>query len=129
MTKRSLGARGKKKAAQRVKKIHVQRGDKVYILSGNDKGKEGKVLQVLTATYRAVVEGCNQKTKHIKPTGQAQGKIEKREAPIHISNLKVIDPNTGKPTKIGRKFSEEKKRLQRYSKTTGNFIPDVYAKA
>ncbi len=101
-------------------KLHVKKGDTVKVLAGDDKGKTGKVLRVLTSTNRAVVEGLNFVTKHIKPSAQnTSGRIEKIEAPIHLSNLKVVVD--GKPTRIGRKINENGK-LQRFAKTTGEFI-------
>ena len=101
-------------------KLHIKKGDTVMILAGVDKGKSGKVLTVFPEKNRAVVEGHNLVTKHLKPTAQnTSGKIEKIEAPIHISNLMVMVG--GKPTRIGRKLNEEGK-LQRFSKKTGEFI-------
>lgn len=103
-------------------KIHIRKGDTVKVLSGDSKGKTGKVLQVLPDKYRAVVEGLNIVTKHVKPSAKKpEGGIEKKEAPIHISNLMLVDPATGKPTRIGRKLND-KNKLQRYSKKTGDFI-------
>jgi large subunit ribosomal protein L24 len=106
------------------KKLHVRRGDTVQILSGNSRGKKGKILEVYPAKQKAIVEGVNMVTKHLKPSAaHPNGGIEKQEAPIHISNLMVVDPSTGDPTRIGRKLNKEGK-LQRYSKKTGEFIKD-----
>ncbi len=103
-------------------KRHVRTGDTVKVISGNSKGKTGKVISVLTDKDRALVEGVNLVTKHLKPNAQnPQGSIEKREAGIHISNLQVVDPKTGEPTRIGRKLND-KGKLQRYSKKSGEFI-------
>ena len=89
-------------------KIHIKKGDTVYILSGNDKGKSAKVLTVFPGKYKAIVEGLNLVTKHIKPTAEnPKGGIEKQEAPVHISNLMLVDPSDGKPTKIYRKRNKE----------------------
>mgnify|MGYP001823953598 CR=1 FL=1 len=103
-------------------KVHIRRGDTVKIISGNSKGKSGKVLEIYSDKYRALVEGANMVTKHLKPSAaNPNGGIEKREAPIHLSNLMVVDPSTGETTKIGRKLNDDGK-LQRYSKKTGEFI-------
>ena len=103
-------------------KIQVRRGDTVKVISGNSRGKTGKVLEIYLEKYRALVEGANMVTKHLKPSAaNPNGGIEKRESPIHLSNLMVVDPSTGETTKIGRKLNEEGK-LQRYSKKTGEFI-------
>lgn len=92
------------------------------VISGDDKGKKGKILSVDQTKRRAIVEGLNMVTKHIKPTANSpQGGIEKKEAPIHISNLKLVDPKTGEATRIGRKKNEDGK-LVRYSKKTGEVI-------
>ncbi|MBL7857953.1 MAG: 50S ribosomal protein L24 [Cyclobacteriaceae bacterium] len=103
-------------------KLHIRKGDMVRVIAGEDKGKEGKVLEVLIDKNRAFVEGRNIVTKHEKPSaGKPEGGIKKTEAPIHISNLMLIDPASGKTTRVGRKLNE-KNKLQRYSKKTGEFI-------
>ena len=90
------------------RKFHIKKGDLVYVNAGVDKGKQGKVLEVLPEEERAIVEGINMVSKHTKPNAKnPQGGIIKKEAPIHISNLNVVDPSTGKPTKIGRKKDEK----------------------
>lgn len=103
-------------------KLGIRKGDTVKVISGNDKGKQGKVLEVHPARNRAVVEGVNMVTRHEKPSaGKPEGGIKKTEASIHISNLMLVDPASGQPTRIGRKLNE-KGKLQRYSKKTGEFI-------
>ncbi len=103
-------------------KLHIRKGDTVKVLSGNYKSKQGTVLAVFTAAYRATVEGVNMVSRHRKPSAKnPQGGIEKKEAPIHISNLMLVDPTTGEATRIGRKHNEAGK-LKRYAKKTGNFI-------
>ncbi|GAA4845991.1 50S ribosomal protein L24 [Algivirga pacifica] len=103
-------------------KFHIKKGDKVTVTSGNHKGQEGVVLKMDREKQRATVEGVNLVTKHIKPTAEKpEGGVEKKEAPIHISNLALIDPKTGEQTKVGRKQDAEGK-LKRYSKKTGEFI-------
>jgi len=103
-------------------KIHIRKGDTVKVLSGDDRNKTGKVLEILTAKNRALVEGINIITKHQKPSaGKPEGGIKKIEGGVHISNLMVIDPASGKATRIGRKLNE-KGKLQRYSRKSGEFI-------
>jgi large subunit ribosomal protein L24 len=107
---------------KKVKKLHIKNGDTVKVISGNARGKTGKILVVERAKYRAIVEGLNMVTKHVKPSASnPQGGIEKTEASIHLSNLMLVDPATGEATRIGRK-RDEKGKLQRYSKKTGEII-------
>jgi large subunit ribosomal protein L24 len=103
-------------------KLNIKKGDTVKVIAGNDKGKSGKVLEVLLDKNRAVVEGIRIVTKHQKPSaGKPEGGIKKTEAPVHISNLMLVDPANGKPTRVGRKL-DEKGKLQRYAKKTGELI-------
>ncbi len=103
-------------------KLHIKKGDTVKVIAGDDKGKTGKVLEILTAKSRVIVEGINIVTKHAKPSaGKPEGGIKKTEASINISNLMLVDPASGNPTRVGRKLNE-KGKLQRYSKKTGEFI-------
>lgn len=104
------------------KKFHVRRGDTVKIISGNEKGKTGKILSMDTQKGRAIVEGMNLITKHLKPSASnPNGEIVKREASIHLSNLMLVNPANGEATRVGRKLNAEG-ALQRYSKKTGEFI-------
>ena len=103
-------------------KLHIKKGDMVYVNAGNDKGKTGKVLAVDTENNRAIVEGVNMVSKHTKPNSKnPQGGIVKKEAGIHISNLQVVDPVTGGATKIGRRQGANGK-LVRYAKKSGEEI-------
>ncbi|MDO5446866.1 MAG: 50S ribosomal protein L24 [Prevotellaceae bacterium] len=105
-----------------MSKLHIKKNDTVYVLSGNDKNKTGKVLKVLVKEQRALVEGVNIVSKSTKPSAKhPQGGIIKQEAPIHISNLSLIDPKSGKPTRIGRRKDAEGKTV-RYSKKSGEEI-------
>jgi len=105
-----------------MSKLHIKKDDMVYVLSGEEKGKQGRVLKVFVKEQRAIVEGLNMVSKSTKPTAKnPQGGIIKQEAPIHISNLNVVDPKTGKPTRIGRKRGENGK-LVRYAKKSGEEI-------
>ncbi len=104
------------------KKLHIKKGDTVVVIAGNYNGREGKVLEVIRATDKAIVEGVNMVKKHTKPNAtHPQGGIVEKEAPIHISNLMNKDPKTGKPTRIGRKLND-KGKLVRYSKKSGEEI-------
>ena len=92
-----------------MSKLHIKKGDTVYVNAGEDKGKTGKVLRVLVDKQRAIVEGLNMVSKHTKPSAKnPQGGIVQVEASIHISNLNPIDPKTGKPTRVGRKLVDGK---------------------
>lgn len=103
-------------------KLHIKKGDTVYVLSGNDKGKTAKVLTVFPKDYKAIVEGLNLSTKHIKPSADnPKGGIEKQEAAIHLSNLMLVDPADGKPTKVYRKRNKDGK-IERLSKKTNKVI-------
>jgi len=108
--------------ANKRKKLHIKKDDSVMVISGNEKGKKGRVLMVYPEKSRAIVEGLNLVTKHTKPSaGNPEGGREKKEAAIHVSNLMLVDPGTGDPTRTGRKLNKDNK-LQRYSKKTGDFI-------
>ena len=104
------------------KKLHIKKGDMVFVNSGDEKGKTGKVLSVDVEKNRAIVEGLNMVSKHTKPNAKhPQGGIIKQEAGIHISNLQVIDPVKGGATKVGRRVGENGK-LVRYAKKSGEEI-------
>ena len=105
-----------------MSKLHIKKGDTVYVNAGDDKGRTGKVLKVLVDKRRAIVEGLNMVSKSQKPSAKnPQGGFVQQEAPIHISNLNVVDPKTGKPTRIGRKLNADGK-LVRYAKKSGEEI-------
>jgi large subunit ribosomal protein L24 len=104
------------------KKLHIKKGDTVFVNSGESKGQQGRVLEVIRKSDRAIVEGINMVSKSTKPNAKSpQGGILKKEASVHISNLMVVDPSTGKGTRIGRKANGEG-RLVRYSKKSGEEI-------
>ena len=101
-------------------KLKIKKGDTVKVIAGTDKGKEGKVIEIITKTNRALVEGVNMVSKHTKPNAaHPQGGIVKQEAAIHISNLMFVDAK-GNATRVGRK--EVKGKLERYSKKSGEVI-------
>jgi large subunit ribosomal protein L24 len=103
-------------------KLHIKKGDMVYVNAGDSKGQQGKVLKVDVSKQRAIVEGVNICKKATKPNAKnPQGGIVEQEAPIHISNLQVVDAKTGKPTKVGRKVTAEGK-IVRYAKKSGEEI-------
>lgn len=103
-------------------KFHIKKGDTVYVNTGKDKGKTSRVLEMHPAKLTALVEGINMVSKSTKPNAKyPQGGIVKIEAPIHISNLNVVDPKSGKPTRVGRRLNEAGK-LVRYSKKSGEEI-------
>ena len=107
------------------KKLHIKKGDTVQVIAGNDKGKKGKVLEVIRDKNRAIVEEVKMVTKHTKPSAtKPEGGIENTEAAVNLSNLMLVDPATGEATRTGRKINENGK-LQRYSKKTGEFIKDA----
>ncbi len=103
-------------------KLHIKKGDTVYVNAGDDKGQTGRVLKVMPEKQKAIVEGLNMVSKHTKPNSKnPQGGIVKQEAAIHISNLQVIDQKTGKATRVGRQLNGEGK-LVRVSKKSGEEI-------
>lgn len=105
-----------------MSKLHIKKGDTVFVNSGEDKGKIGRVLEVLVAEQRAIVEGVNMMKKHAKPSAKnPEGGIVSKEAPIHISDLNVVDPKSGKPTRIGRR-EDKNGKLFRFSKKSGEEI-------
>ena len=105
-----------------MSKLHIKKGDTVYVNAGDNKGQTGKVLKVFVKEQRALVEGVNMVSKSQKPSAKnPQGGIVMMEAPIQISNLNVVDPKTGKPTRIGRKLNADGK-LVRYAKKSGEEI-------
>ena len=104
-----------------MSKLHIKKGDTVIVLAGSAKGTSGKVLKVLVSESRAIVEGLNMVSKSTKPSAKnPQGGIIKQEAPIHISNLSLIDPKSGKPTRIAIK--REGKTVTRIAKKSGEEI-------
>ena len=104
------------------KKFHVKRGDTVYVNAGEYKGQQGRVLEIIRKDNKAIVEGINMASKHTKPNAQyPQGGIIKKEAPVHISNLMLLDGSSGESTRIGRRLNDDGK-LVRYSKKSGEEI-------
>ena len=105
-----------------MSKLHIKKGDEVIVLAGEDKGQKGKVLKVLVEKKRALVEGINLVSKSTKPSAKyPQGGIIKQEAPIHISNLSLIDPKSGKATRIAIKKTDDGNKI-RVAKKSGEVI-------
>ncbi len=103
-------------------KLHIKKGDNVIVIAGDHKGEQGKVLMVDVEKQRALVESVNLVSKHTKPNAEnPKGGILKQEAPVHVSNLKIVD-KSGKPSRIGRKQDEKTAKSVRYSKKTGEVI-------
>ena len=101
--------------------MRIKKGDIVKVICGDDKGKQGRVLTILIEKERAIVEGVNFISRHTKPSQQdPKGGILKKEAPVHISNLMMVDPKTSDPVRIGRKKVDNK--IVRYSKKSGEVI-------
>jgi len=107
------------------KKLHIRKGDTVYVNAGDDKGKQGRVLGIVVdkkgERVRAIVEGVNLVTKHTRPSSKnQQGGLVKKEAPVQVSNLNPLDPKSKKPTRVGRRLVDDK--LVRYAKKSGEVI-------
>jgi large subunit ribosomal protein L24 len=104
------------------RKLNIKKGDTVMVIAGDSKGQQGRVLVVDIEKGKILVEGVNMVSKHARPTNKTpKGGIIQKEAPIHISNLKVID-GSGKPTRVGRKLDEKTNKMVRYSKKSGEVI-------
>ena len=99
----------------------IRKGDKVIVLSGRSKGKTGEVLKVMPKEMRAIVQGVNTVKRHTKPTARATGGIVEREAPIHVSNLAHVDPQDGRPTRVGFRVLEDGRKV-RWAKRSGEVI-------
>ena len=105
-----------------MSKLHIKKGDTVIVNAGDDRGKQGRVVRVLVSKNKAVVEGVNVVSKSTKPSAKhPQGGIVKMEAPIHVSNLSLIDPKSGKATRIGRRANANGLKV-RYSKNSADEI-------
>ena len=100
--------------------MNFKTGDKVIVISGKDKGKEGKIINVLRKENRVVVEGINIVKKHVKGNGQTAGSINEVEAPINASNVMIIDPKTKTPTRIGHKINKDGKKIRVTKKSNSN---------
>jgi large subunit ribosomal protein L24 len=99
----------------------IRKGDKVVVLTGRDKGRQGEVLRVMPAEARALVRGVNVVKRHQRQTPKQEGGIIDKEAPIHLSNLALVDPRTGKPTRVGFKMLEDGRKV-RVARRSGEVI-------
>jgi large subunit ribosomal protein L24 len=105
--------RTKKRLESHNNKLHVKKDDTVFVITGKDKGKKGRVIAAYPRENRVLVEGINMVKKHAKPSQQnPQGGILNQEAPIHVSNVMLIDPKSGKPTRVGYKVLENGKKVR-----------------
>lgn len=103
-------------------KLRIKKGDKVVVTAGKDKSKQGTVLVVYPSDQRVIVEGVNVVKRHTKPSPKyPEGGIVEKEAPIHVSNVSLVDPKTGQPTRVGVKFLEDGTKV-RYAKKSGEVI-------
>lgn len=110
----------KKQVKKNTPKLKIKKGDQVLVIAGADKGKKGEVLEVITAKNKAIVENVRMVKKHMKPSNSEPGGIVDLNSPIDISNLMLVDPKSGNPTRVGRKTQDGK--VVRYSKKSGEII-------
>ncbi|MEQ1789865.1 MAG: 50S ribosomal protein L24 [Rickettsiales bacterium] len=101
-------------------KFKVKKGDEVIVIAGKEKGKKGKITKLITADSRVVVAGLNMVKRHTKASKTSAGGIIEKEAPLHVSNVSLIDEKSGKPTRVGYKFEEDRK--VRFAKRSGDAI-------
>ncbi len=103
--------------------LKFKKGDRVIVLAGRDKGKQGEILTMMPKENRAIVRGVNIVRRHQRQSANQEGGIISKEAPINLSNLAHEDPNDGKPTRVGFKFIENGRKV-RFAKRSGELIPD-----
>jgi len=103
--------------------LKFKKGDRVIVLTGRDKGKQGEIVKMMPKENRALVRGVNMVRRHQRQTAQTQGGIVSKEAPINLSNLAHEDPKDGKATRVGFKFLEDGKKV-RVAKRSGEMIPE-----
>jgi large subunit ribosomal protein L24 len=101
--------------------LKIKRGDTVMVITGKEKGKRGEVERVLPRVNRVVVRGLNVRTRHARPTQNNQQGLYTFEAPIHVSNVKLVDPNSGEPTRVGYRFTDSGEKI-RVAKRSGEDI-------
>ena len=104
-----------------MRKWKIRRDDEVVVIAGRSKGKKGKVLEVLRDKERVLVQGVNMVRRHTKPSAQSAGGIIEKEAPVHVSNVALADPKTGKPTRVGFKVEKEGLKV-RYAKASSQAL-------
>ena len=104
-----------------ARKFKVKKGDKVVVLTGREKGRTGEVLRVLTKEGRVLVQGVNMVKRHRRPTAVNPGGIGEFEAPVHVSNIAVVDPKTNEATRVGFRFLDDGRKV-RYAKRSGEVL-------
>jgi large subunit ribosomal protein L24 len=104
-----------------AEKLKIKKGDKVVVITGRDKGKQGEVLRVLPKDRRVIVQGVNVVKRHTRPSATSAGGIVEKEATIDVSNVAHIDPKDGKPTRVGYKVLEDGRKV-RFAKRSGEVI-------
>ncbi len=104
-----------------ARKLRIKKGDEVIVITGKEKGKKGNVLRVLPKESRAIVQGVNMVKRHTRPSATTPGGIIEKEAPIHISNLALVDPKSGEATRVGYRVLEDGRKV-RYAKRSGEII-------
>lgn len=104
-----------------AKKLKIKKGDRVQVIAGKDRGREGEVLKVLPAEDRVIVSEVRMVRRHNKPSARSAGGIESKEAPIHISNVALLDPSDSKPAKVGMKFMDDGRKV-RFARRSGEII-------
>jgi large subunit ribosomal protein L24 len=123
MPRRMIGVGGHRKQKPDLRKLQVRKGDRVRVIRGEHAGKEGTILRVIPRENRVVIEGLNLRKRHMRPTQKnPEGGIVSFEAPIHASNVMLIDPSTGEPTRT-RKRIDADGRKERIAVKSGNAIP------
>ncbi len=98
-----------------------KKGDKVVVITGRDKGREGEILKMIRSDSRAIVQGINMAKRHSRPSASSEGGILNKELPIHLSNLAHVDPKSGKPTRVGFRVLENGSKV-RFAKASGEVI-------
>ena len=106
-----------------AQKVRIKKGDQVIVTTGRDKGKKGEVLRVMPRENRAIVSGVNVAKRHTKPTQMDPGGIKDKETKIHVSNLAIVDPKSGEPTRVGIKTLKDGRRV-RFAKKSGEVIDE-----
>jgi large subunit ribosomal protein L24 len=104
-----------------IKKFKIKKGDRVIVVSGRDRGKQGEVLRVERKEDRLIVQGVNMVKRHSRPSAGHPGGIIDKEAPIHISNVAHVDPSSNRPSRIGYRFLEDGRKV-RFAKRSGELI-------
>lgn len=104
-----------------AKKFKVKKGDEVLVIAGKEKGKKGKIVKVLTEESRVIVGGVNMVKRHTKPSRTGGGGIVEKEASLHVSNVQLVDPKTGKGTRVGFKTLQDGNKV-RVAKRSGEVI-------